>query len=55
MGQTILHELLHVWHPSWSEARVTKEERKRWKRMSWEQKAAIYKILGAAKIGNSKP
>ena len=50
MGRIVLHELLHVWHPSWPETRVRRETAKRWKRMTWKEKARVYQLLGSAKI-----
>lgn len=50
LAQVYLHELIHLAHPSWAETRVLSEERRRWKRMSWREKAELYKALGRAKI-----
>jgi hypothetical protein len=49
-ARILLHELLHVQHPSWSEATVLVEERRRWARMSWRGKARLYQMLGSARL-----
>ena len=48
VGHTLLHELTHVRHPSWSETRVVRETARLWKRMTWKQKADLYRLLGTA-------
>lgn len=50
IGKTLLHELIHVRHPSWSEAAVITETHKRWMKMSWKEKARLLKLLGAAML-----
>lgn len=54
VARTLLHELLHIWHPSWSETRVLREERRRWRRMSWKQKAKLYQMLASAQLSGGK-
>lgn len=49
-AHTLLHELLHVRHPSWSETRVRKETARRWKKMSAREKARLLKMFGHAII-----
>ena len=44
------HELLHLKHPNWTEAQVLREEAKRWKAMTWRQKAQLLKLLAKAEI-----
>lgn len=48
---TFVHELLHVKHPNWSETRVRKQTTKLLRRMTWKQKAALFKRFGNAHIG----
>jgi hypothetical protein len=48
VGKTMLHELLHIQHPGWEEERVRAEEELRWAKMSWKQKANLYRMLGTA-------
>jgi hypothetical protein len=48
--ETLVHELVHVEHPSWSEASVQEETERRMKRMTWKQKAKLYQLLGTAKL-----
>ena len=50
IGKTLLHELLHVRHPDWSEATILAETKSRWTKMSWKEKAHTYKLLGAAHL-----
>lgn len=45
-----LHELLHLKHPSWSESRILKAERKIWKRMTHEQVFRLGKRLFSRKF-----
>ena len=51
VARTYLHELLHIRYPSWSEKRILREESKRWRRMTWRQKARLYQALAHAKMG----
>lgn len=50
VAHTLLHELLHIRHPGWSETRVKKETARRWRRLTWLEKAALYRQLGRAQI-----
>lgn len=50
VGRTLLHELLHVRHPKWEEAKVAAEEELRWTRMGWREKARLYQMLGSARL-----
>jgi hypothetical protein len=52
LGKTLLHELLHVRHPSWSEVAIISETKLRWGKMGWKEKAKLYQMLSAAKIEN---
>lgn len=49
-ARTLLHELIHVRHPDWSEDRVRTEERRKWKEMTWKAKARLYLLLGKAAL-----
>jgi hypothetical protein len=53
-AKTLLHELTHVRHPDWPEDRVAAYEEMRWNRMSWREKAHLYKLLGSAIIEGEK-
>lgn len=48
--ETMVHELTHVDHPSWSEEGVEAHTQKRMKKMSWKEKARLLKLLGSAII-----
>ena len=48
IGKTLLHEMIHVRHPDWSEEAVVSETRLRWNRMSWKEKARLLRLLGCA-------
>ena len=41
IGKTLLHEMIHVRHPDWSEEAVVSETRLRWNKMSWKEKARL--------------
>ena len=47
----LLHELLHLDNPSWSETRVKRETGRRWRRMAWREKAELLRLFGAARVG----
>ena len=49
-AKTLFHELTHVRHPGWSEAKVEAWENERWGRMSWMQKARYLQLFGSAII-----
>ena len=48
---TLLHELIHVERPSWSETQVKRETTRRWKKLGWREKAELYRMLGRARLG----
>ena len=50
IGKTLLHELLHVRNPSWSEQAVVTETNRKWKKMSWKEKARMLRLLGSATL-----
>lgn len=49
-ARTLLHELIHVRRPLWSEKRVLQEERRLWAKATWKEKAELFKLLGKAKL-----
>ncbi len=51
LARTLLHELLHLSYPGWSERRVRIEERARWKKLTWKDKARLYQAIGKGVIG----
>lgn len=52
-AKALLHEYLHILHPSWSESKVRGHESKLWRQLSWRQKAALYKRLGEGRTETS--
>lgn len=50
----LLHELIHLENPSWSETAVRGETARRWKRMTWREKAELLRMFGRAKIGGDE-
>lgn len=50
VGETLLHEMIHVRKPSLSEKEVIAETEKRWRKMGWKEKAKLLSLLGHAKI-----
>jgi hypothetical protein len=53
LARTLLHELVHVRRPLWSEARVLKEERKLWGKATWKEKVELFKALGKGRIATA--
>lgn len=51
---TLVHELAHVDHPSWTEKEVQDYTKKRMKKMGWKEKARLLKLLGYAQIEGEK-
>lgn len=51
---TLIHEMTHVNHPSWSEQEVVDYTKKRMKKMGWKEKARLLKLLGYAEIEGEK-
>jgi len=47
----LLHELIHMENPSMSETRVRRETARRWRRMTWQEKARLLVMFGHARIG----
>ncbi len=54
LARTLLHELIHVDHPDWSEWKVLREERRLWKILTWREKALLYKQLGRGVMLNDE-
>lgn len=50
VARTLVHELIHVQHPSWPEDRVEAAEEMRWQRMGWREKGRLLQMLGSAKL-----
>lgn len=48
--ETMVHELTHIAHPSWSEKEVEAHTQRRMKKMGWKEKAHLLKLLGSAII-----
>jgi len=55
IGKTLLHELLHIRHPDWSEEAIVSETRLRWGKMSWKEKARLLRLLGSARLEGEDP
>ncbi len=53
-AHTLLHELIHIEQPGWSETAVIKETAKRWRKSSWQQKAKWLKLLAHGRIGDEE-
>lgn len=51
-AHTLLHELIHLEQPAWSETHVKRETTVRWRRMTWQEKAELLRLLGRATVGN---
>lgn len=49
-AHTLLHELIHVENPSWSESRVIRETARRWKKLDWKGAAELLQLLGRARL-----
>lgn len=47
---TYLHELIHMSHPQWSEKEVRAEEKRRWRKLSWKDKARLAQALGKGRL-----
>lgn len=50
IGETLLHEMIHLRKPSLSEKDVIAETKKRWGKMSWKEKANLLRLLGSAEL-----
>lgn len=46
VAKTYYHEKLHVRYPSWPEDRIRAKEELDWMRMTWKQKAQLYREIG---------
>src|SRR5512143_29408 len=50
----LLHELIHLSNPAWSETQVRRETAREWRRMTWREKAALLRMFGRARIGEDE-
>jgi len=50
LARVLLHELIHVQRPMFSEARTLKEERRLWRNATWREKAELYRMFRHAKV-----
>ena len=48
IARTLLHELIHVRRPMWSESQTFREERRLWYLATWQEIGSLYKMLGKA-------
>ena len=53
-AKNLLHELIHVRRPLWSETRTRQWESKLWRESTWQQKGELYRMLGKAKVWNGE-
>ena len=53
-AKNLLHELIHVRRPLWSETRTRQWESKLWRAATWQQKGELYRMLGRAKVWNGE-
>lgn len=49
-----VHELLHLRFPSWTEAKVIRETRREWKKLTWRDKAKLAQALGKGRVGQDE-
>jgi hypothetical protein len=54
-AHTLLHEMIHVEQPGWSETAVRRETARRWRGMGWRDKAKLLLLLGRARLASSEP
>jgi hypothetical protein len=50
LARTLLHELIHLKRPLWSEPRVLREESRLWQASTWQEKGELFIRLGKAKV-----
>lgn len=50
LARNLLHELIHVKRPLWSEPKVLREESRLWGEATWQEKAELFKLLGRGKV-----
>jgi hypothetical protein len=48
--KTMVHELIHLKHPSWSEEAVIAETARRYRKMGWKEKARLLQLIGKGTI-----
>jgi hypothetical protein len=46
--KTLFHELTHIRHPRWEEAKVEAWENEQWGKMGWKKKAELLRMFGSA-------
>ncbi len=52
MVRLLIHEVLHVQHPKWSERKIVRETSKRFNEMGWKAKAVFFtQAMSRAKVG----
>jgi hypothetical protein len=49
-ARVLLHELLHLRNPSWSESKVYKETNRLWAQLTWKEKGRLYQALGKGRV-----
>ena len=49
-AKNLLHELIHVRRPLWSETKTRRWEGIIWRTSTWQQKGELYRMLGRAKV-----
>jgi hypothetical protein len=50
--RTLLHEMIHVARPMYSEWKTQQEERRLWGLTTWQQKGELHRLLGRGKVWN---
>jgi hypothetical protein len=50
LARVLMHELIHVVRPLWSEGKTLREERRLWRVATWQEKAQLFKLLGKGEI-----
>jgi len=52
MVRLLIHEVLHVQHPKWSECKILAETKKRFNKMTWKGKVELLQTAFAqSKVG----
>jgi len=44
--RTYVHEILHLMHPQWSEAKTERKAITHWRKMKWRERARLARSLG---------
>jgi len=50
LARVLLHELIHVKRPFYSEPKTLREERRLWNLATWQEKAELFKLLGKGRV-----